>query len=153
VSDQLRATAALPPGKAPGTHWIGGWMNPRVGLDDVEDWKFLIPPGFELRPLGLPASSQSLSRLSLPRLYYNIFFRVFLFFHLFNARGIVMGLVARDGVWIVNSIYWTLTGLTTENNSPHTDSRTLQFTKVRDKSSQFVFTKSCLGTTSNTADS
>jgi hypothetical protein len=21
---------------APGTHWIGGWMDPRAGLDDVE---------------------------------------------------------------------------------------------------------------------
>jgi hypothetical protein len=21
---------------APGTHWIGGWVNPRTGLDDVE---------------------------------------------------------------------------------------------------------------------
>jgi hypothetical protein len=21
---------------APDTHWIGGWVNPRVGLDDVE---------------------------------------------------------------------------------------------------------------------
>jgi hypothetical protein len=22
--------------RAPGTHWIGGWVDPRVGLDDVE---------------------------------------------------------------------------------------------------------------------
>jgi hypothetical protein len=21
---------------APGTHWIGGWVGPRVGLDDME---------------------------------------------------------------------------------------------------------------------
>jgi hypothetical protein len=24
-------------GRAPGTHWIGGWKNPRAGLDDMEE--------------------------------------------------------------------------------------------------------------------
>jgi hypothetical protein len=44
ASGQLHAPAALPPGKgAPGTHWIGGWVNPRVGLDDEE--KTLDPTG------------------------------------------------------------------------------------------------------------
>jgi hypothetical protein len=32
----------------PGTHWIGGWVDPRAGLDDVEKKKFLTPPGSEL---------------------------------------------------------------------------------------------------------
>jgi hypothetical protein len=27
--------------KAPSTHWIGGWVDPRAGLDDVEKRKFL----------------------------------------------------------------------------------------------------------------
>jgi hypothetical protein len=45
-------------GKKAGTHWIGGWVNPRAGLDDVEKRKFLTLPGLELRPLGLPACSQ-----------------------------------------------------------------------------------------------
>jgi hypothetical protein len=36
--------------KAPGTHWIGGWVGPRAGLDDVEKRKFLTLPGLELRP-------------------------------------------------------------------------------------------------------
>jgi hypothetical protein len=54
----LHAPAALPPGKEPpATHWIGGWVDPRAGLDDLEKWKFLTPPGLELRPLGRPASS------------------------------------------------------------------------------------------------
>jgi hypothetical protein len=22
--------------RVPGTHWIGGWVNPKAGLDDVE---------------------------------------------------------------------------------------------------------------------
>jgi hypothetical protein len=45
--------------RAPPTHWIGGWVGPRDGLDDVEERKFLTLPGLELRPLDLPARSQS----------------------------------------------------------------------------------------------
>jgi hypothetical protein len=44
----------------PPTQWIGGWVGPRAGLDDVENIKFLILPGLELRSLGHPARSQSL---------------------------------------------------------------------------------------------
>jgi hypothetical protein len=29
--------------RAPGTHWIGGWVGPRVGIDEVE--KILDPTG------------------------------------------------------------------------------------------------------------
>jgi hypothetical protein len=29
--------------RIPGTHWIGGWVGPRAGLDDVE--KILDPTG------------------------------------------------------------------------------------------------------------
>jgi hypothetical protein len=25
-----------PRGRAPGTYWIGGWLGPRAGLDDVD---------------------------------------------------------------------------------------------------------------------
>jgi hypothetical protein len=49
-----------------GTHWIGGWVDPRAGLDDVEKKKFLTLLGLELRPLGRPARSQSLYRLRYP---------------------------------------------------------------------------------------
>jgi hypothetical protein len=35
VSDQLHAPAALPPGKSPSIHWIGGWMGPTTGLEAV----------------------------------------------------------------------------------------------------------------------
>jgi hypothetical protein len=65
VSDQLHVTAA-PEERAPGTHWIGGWVDPRDGLDDVEKRKFLTIPGLELLPLGRPARSQSLYRLRYP---------------------------------------------------------------------------------------
>jgi hypothetical protein len=61
------ALAALPPGqRARGTHWIGGLVGPRIGLDDVEKRKFLTLPGLELRPLRHPARSQSLYRLRYP---------------------------------------------------------------------------------------
>jgi hypothetical protein len=51
----------LTPGeRAPGTQWIGGWVDPRAGLDNVEKRKFLTLMGLELRPLGRPAHSQSL---------------------------------------------------------------------------------------------
>jgi hypothetical protein len=46
--------------RAPGTHWIGGWVVPRASLDDVEKRKFMILPGLELRPLTCPACSQLL---------------------------------------------------------------------------------------------
>jgi hypothetical protein len=59
--------SASRPGRfTPGTHSIGGWVDPRAGLDDVEKRKFLILLGLELRPLGRPASSQSLYRLGYP---------------------------------------------------------------------------------------
>jgi hypothetical protein len=61
-------SASLPchftPGeRAPGTHWIGGWVDLRAGLDNMEKWKFLALPGLEPQPLGRPAHNQSLYRL------------------------------------------------------------------------------------------
>jgi hypothetical protein len=53
--------------RAPCTHWIGGWVDPRAGLDDVEKRKFLTLSGLELRPLHRTARSQSLYRLRYPR--------------------------------------------------------------------------------------
>jgi hypothetical protein len=42
-----------PQERAPGTHWIGGWVDLRAGLDGLE--KILDP--FGTRPLGRPARS------------------------------------------------------------------------------------------------
>jgi hypothetical protein len=39
--------------RAPGTHWIGGWVDLGAGMDDLE--KTL--PELELRPLGRPDRS------------------------------------------------------------------------------------------------
>jgi hypothetical protein len=52
--------------RSPGTHWIGGWVNPRAGLDDVEKRKLFTLAGLELRHLSRPALSQSLYRLLYP---------------------------------------------------------------------------------------
>jgi hypothetical protein len=46
---QLHTPTALSPGKEPrDTHWIGRWVNPSAGLDDVEKRTFLTLPGLEL---------------------------------------------------------------------------------------------------------
>jgi hypothetical protein len=64
-------SASLPgrftPGeRAPDTHWIGGSVGPRSGLDDVEKRKFFALQGLDLRPLGHTAHRQSLYRLRYP---------------------------------------------------------------------------------------
>jgi hypothetical protein len=56
MSGQLHAQAALTPGKElPGTHWIGGWMDPRAALDDVKKRKFFTMQELEIRPFSLQA--------------------------------------------------------------------------------------------------
>jgi hypothetical protein len=37
-----------PGNRTPGTNLIGGWVDPRVGLEDVAKRKFLTLPGLEL---------------------------------------------------------------------------------------------------------
>jgi hypothetical protein len=32
-----RPGSFTPREKAPGTHWLGGWVEPRAGLDDMEE--------------------------------------------------------------------------------------------------------------------
>jgi hypothetical protein len=57
-----RLGRASPPGKGPpSTHWIGGWMGPRAGVDTEARGTILSPlPGIEPRSLGRPADSQTL---------------------------------------------------------------------------------------------
>jgi hypothetical protein len=45
VSGQLHTPAALPPGKEPDTHRIGGWVGPRAILDAVVKRKIPSPTG------------------------------------------------------------------------------------------------------------
>jgi len=55
LGGQRHAPAALPPGKRPGTHCIGGWMGPRAGLNGCG--KFRPPPEFDPRTVQPLASS------------------------------------------------------------------------------------------------
>jgi hypothetical protein len=52
--------------RVPSTHCIGGWVDPRAGLDTMEKWKFLTLPGTWTRLLSHPACNQSLYRLCYP---------------------------------------------------------------------------------------
>jgi hypothetical protein len=52
--------------RAPGTNWMGDWVSPKTGLDDVGKRKILPLPGLELRPLGHQARNQSIYWLSYP---------------------------------------------------------------------------------------
>jgi hypothetical protein len=48
--------------RAPGTHWIGGWV------DDLENRTSFTLPGLELQPLGRPAPWQVAMPTELSRL-------------------------------------------------------------------------------------
>jgi hypothetical protein len=86
-----------PEEEAPGIHWIGGWVDPRADLDNVENRKFLTLPELELRPLGRPARSQSLCRLRHPGSYLGTDGRILLVLN-----------------WILNKCgFWAPTGLNT----------------------------------------
>jgi hypothetical protein len=71
MSDQLHAPAALPSRKdpSPRTHWVGGLVGPRSGLDGVEKRKCLTLPIPKLLPypLGRRAGSQSSQKTLLSR--------------------------------------------------------------------------------------
>jgi hypothetical protein len=47
----------------PRTHWIGGCVGPRAGLDGAGKTIFLTLTGLELQPVGHPVRGQSLYRL------------------------------------------------------------------------------------------
>jgi hypothetical protein len=56
--------------RAPGTHWMGGWVGPRVGLDDVEKREFLTIPGLELRdPLVVQPVASRYTDYAIPAPY------------------------------------------------------------------------------------
>jgi hypothetical protein len=62
--DTGRWSASRPYRFIPGTHWIGGKVDPTAGMGDVEKRKFLTLPGLELQPFGCRARGQSLYRLN-----------------------------------------------------------------------------------------
>jgi hypothetical protein len=91
--------------RGPGTYCIGGWVEPRTGLNDMEKRKFLTLPGLEFRPLGRPANSQSLYRLrypgSLPLKATNkIIYRNVFKFWTDNDKGMVKVSIAKEFFFI-----------------------------------------------------
>jgi hypothetical protein len=58
-----RPSCFTPGERAPGTHCLGGWVGPGIGLDDMNNRKILSLPGLELQPLRRPAHSQLLYQL------------------------------------------------------------------------------------------
>jgi hypothetical protein len=70
-----------PEEKAPSTYWIGGWVGPRAGMDDLEKRKFLTVPGLEIRNLVRPA------RLSYPgsHMVLVVFFFISIFYSELSA--------------------------------------------------------------------
>jgi hypothetical protein len=95
MSGQFHAPATLPPG----THWIGGWVDPRAGLHGVKKRKFLTLSGLKLQPLDCPSRSQLLYRLRYPGSQY---FRVLIFIVGFvgfgNSAGIYLTLSRKSHV-------------------------------------------------------
>jgi hypothetical protein len=59
-----RPGCSTPRKRAPSTHWIGGWVGPRAGLDMVLKRK--IPSPHQESNPDHPACSQSLYHLSYP---------------------------------------------------------------------------------------
>jgi hypothetical protein len=43
VSGKIHAPVALSPGRAPGTHLMGGWLGPTAGLDAMAKRKIPVP--------------------------------------------------------------------------------------------------------------
>jgi hypothetical protein len=99
--------------RAPGTHWIGGLVGHRAGLDAMEKRKFLTLPGLELRPLARPARSLSLYRLRYRGLYADIKWANLLKYNLFTKRGYYFVLLR---YWI-SKFYFSIVDRT-ENLSP-----------------------------------
>jgi hypothetical protein len=57
-----RPGRSIPGERVPGTHWTGEWVNPRVGLDDMEKKKILDPIMSFMACLN--SSSNSLPKIS-----------------------------------------------------------------------------------------
>jgi hypothetical protein len=62
----LRPCRFIPGVIATGTHYMGGWMGPRTGLNTVEKIKCLVPagnrtPAFQPHPVAIPISLKQIT--------------------------------------------------------------------------------------------
>jgi hypothetical protein len=48
------------------THWIGGWVDPRTGLDDMQKRKFLTLPGIKLLHLVVQPVARRYTYYAIP---------------------------------------------------------------------------------------
>jgi hypothetical protein len=70
-----------PQGKSPSAHWIGGWVGPRTGLNNMEKRKILPLPGFKLPPVAscytnctIPVHNYKICLLLIFIFFPNLFF-------------------------------------------------------------------------------
>jgi hypothetical protein len=56
--------------RAPGTHWIGGWVGPRANLDYMEKWKYMPSPDSNSDPLVVQPVASRYTDSAIPALYY-----------------------------------------------------------------------------------
>jgi hypothetical protein len=97
-----RSGRFTPGERSSGTNCIGGWVDPRAGLDDMEKRKYLSLPELELRPIRSPSRSQSLYRLSYPDSQYFWYCIRMVYYHI---QIFVMLLPLKH--WLSKSNSWT----------------------------------------------
>jgi hypothetical protein len=54
-------------GKNLSTHWIGGWVDPGAGLDNVEKRKFSTPPDLNSNPSVVQPVASCYTNYAIPR--------------------------------------------------------------------------------------
>jgi hypothetical protein len=64
-----RSSRFIPGERARGTHWIGGWVDPRAGLEATEKRKMLSLPGIDPRP---PDNINNFGRFHAMRVWRNL---------------------------------------------------------------------------------
>jgi hypothetical protein len=68
MSGQLYFQRFSPRERAPGTHWIGGWVGHRTGVDDMEERKMSTLPGLELCPAAIQPIARCCTDSAIPAL-------------------------------------------------------------------------------------
>jgi hypothetical protein len=78
VSGQLHTLAALTPReRVPDTHWIEGWMSPRISLDAIDKRKILPLIGIEAGPsmpwsIAIPTELSRLTKVFCTKTIYEL---------------------------------------------------------------------------------